>query len=242
MKYFIVYILFFTSNFLFGQQDSARVSYDVSSSIEIKKFDKETIEAYKNDNDFDYSQNVEETGLVLKIWNWLKRKMLQLSEWIFGVKKAAGYLAVFLRVLPYIVVGVVILLLIKFFLKLNVKSITEGKTEKAQVILTEDEVLIKEGNIEDFIAKAISQNNYRLAVRYYYLLVLQHLQKKDLIEWEPQKTNYDYLKDLQKGNYFKSFGELTRLYDFVWYGNFEINEIEFANVEEKFKKVTIKLS
>jgi len=34
----------------------------------------------------------------------------------------------------------------------------------------------------------------------------------------------------------ESFKDVTHLYDFVWYGNFEINEIEFFKVQGNFKK------
>lgn len=242
MKHLFFYILFFISGIIFSQQDSVEVNYDLSTPVQIRAFDKNNIEVYKGDSDFDYTQAVQEEGIVAKLWRWIKRKMLLLFEWLFGVGKAVGYLANFLRVIPYIVAGIVILLLIKFFLKLNVKSIADGKSEKAQVILTEDEVLIQDGNIQEFIEKAIHQKNYRLAVRYYYLLVLQQLQNKDLIVWEQQKTNDDYIKELQKHIFHQSFGEITRLYDFVWYGNFEINAIEFSNVEAQFIKATAKLN
>ena len=103
--------------------------------------------------------------------------------------------------------------------------------------ITEDEALIKNKNLSNFIQKAIAQKNYRLAVRYYYLLLLQQLEVKELIIWEQQKTNDDYIHEISETNLKSSFSKVTRLYDFVWYGNFEINELEFGSVEAEFEQI-----
>ncbi len=87
--------------------------------------------------------------------------------------------------------------------------------------------------------KAIAQKNYRLAVRYSYLNVLKQLEEKEIISWEQQKTNKDYIQEISEKNIKNSFEKLTRLYDFVWYGKFQINHIEFAKVQANFEKATI---
>jgi len=156
---------------------------------------------------------------------------------LFGVKYAKGILATILRVFPYLIAGIVLFLLIKFFLKVNSNAIISNTSNKAVVSITEDEALIKNKNLSNFIQKAIAQKNYRLAVRYYYLLLLQQLEVKELIIWEQQKTNDDYIHEISETNLKSSFSKVTRLYDFVWYGNFEINELEFGSVEAEFEQI-----
>ena len=97
--------------------------------------------------------------------------------------------------------------------------------------------MIKNKDLFKLIKQAIELKNYRLAVRYYYLNILKQLEGKQLIVYEQQKTNEDYINEISKENIKKSFEKLTRLYDFVWYGNFDINELEFGRVEADFENV-----
>lgn len=242
MKNFCIYILFLLiANSVFAQKDSLIVQYDTNSQVEIKELSNEQLDEYRNDSDFDYTVKKRKTGVFKNIWNWFIRIILNILTWFFGVESATGILAIIIKVVPWLVLAAVLFLIIKFFLKINTNAIITGKTEKAKVILTEDEEIINNKNIEALILKAIEQKNYRLAVRYYYLLVLQKLQDNELIEWEQQKTNEDYIKEIKKESVTTKFKDLTRLYDFVWYGNFEINEVEFAKVETNFNNLTSRL-
>ena len=170
------------------------------------------------------------------MFNWLGRQLFRFLEWIFGVKYAKGLFASILSALPYIILGIVLFILLKLFLKVNLKSSSIISKNNPVVSITEEEELIKSKDISKLIQQASQQKNYRLAVRYYYLNVLKQLENKELIIWEQQKTNEDYIKEISQKNIQHSFTNLTRLYDFVWYGNFVINETEFARVEQDFIK------
>ena len=68
------------------------------------------------------------------------------------------------------------------------------------------------------LANAEMAGNYRLAVRLGYLHVLKQLTDQGLIRWQPDKTNHDYLFELPAGPLPAAFRELTRQFDYVWYG------------------------
>lgn len=231
---FLFFILFSVG--IFAQTDSLIVKNDRSSSIVKKKFDSKKLKEYKTDKDFNYEEeNVnKEPTFLERVFNWLGRQLLRFLEWIFGVKYAKGLFASILSALPYIILGIVLFLLLKFFLKVNLKSSSLTSKNNPVVSITEEEELIKIKDISKLIQQAIQQKNYRLAVRYYYLNVLKQLENNALIIWEQQKTNEDYIKEISQKNIQHSFVNLTRLYDFVWYGNFVINETEFARVEQDF--------
>lgn len=238
----LIYILFvLISKTSFAQKDSLVVQYD-KSIIELKEFDKNQLDEYRNDSDFNYTEYKSKPTIFSRIWNWFKRVLLKILTWLFGVEEATGILAILLKIIPYVVLLLVLGLLIKFFLKVNVNSIVTGKNQRASVLLTEDEEIIKNKDIQSLIDKAISDKNYRLAVRYYYLLVLQKLQENEVIEWEPQKTNEDYIKEIKKKSIIDNFKNVTHLYDFVWYGNFEINEVEFSKVASIFNNLTASIN
>jgi hypothetical protein len=87
------------------------------------------------------------------------------------------------------------------------------------------------------IAQAVSLKDYRLAIRYYYLQVLQKLSSKGAIEFAPDKTNHEYLAELNGKPYKKDFAALTRHYEYAWYGEFEIGEQVFSAIQQKFKQL-----
>ena len=219
----------------FAQADSLVVKNDKSSIVR-KKFDSNNLEKYKQDRDFIYEEDTVkvEPSFLERVFYWFLRQISRFLEWVFGVKYAKGILATILTALPYVIAGIVLFLLLKFFLKVNLNSIVDTSKNKSVVSITEEEELIKNKDILKLVQKAISNKNYRLAVRYYYLNILKQLESKQLIIWELQKTNEDYIHEIQHQNIKNSFINLTRLYDFVWYGNFSINEVEFMRVESDF--------
>ncbi|GAB2768189.1 hypothetical protein GCM10027175_01250 [Hymenobacter latericoloratus] len=73
-------------------------------------------------------------------------------------------------------------------------------------------------DLETQLTEAEQQRNYRLAVRLGYLSVLRQLSDKGLIRWQPDKTNHDYLYELPTGPLPEAFRELTRQFEYVWYG------------------------
>ena len=240
MQKILFFILFLSFSVgVFAQADSLTVKKDKSSIVQ-KKFDAKALEKYKSDKDFDYSENevAKDPTLIEHVFNWLSRQLLRFLEWIFGVKYAKGIFGTILRAIPYIIVGILLFLLIKFFLKVNSNSIVSYTSNKPIVSITEDEALIKYEDLLKLINQAIDQKNYRLAIRFYYLNIIKQLEDNELIIWEQQKTNEDYIQEISKENIKSSFKDLTRLYDFVWYGNFEIDESKFVKVAANFEATT----
>ncbi|UYZ63340.1 DUF4129 domain-containing protein [Hymenobacter weizhouensis] len=75
--------------------------------------------------------------------------------------------------------------------------------------------------LDALLAQAETERNYRLAVRLGYLQVLRQLSDTGLIRWQPDKTNHDYLFELPAGPLPEAFRELTRQFEYVWYGEQE---------------------
>ena len=74
----------------------------------------------------------------------------------------------------------------------------------------------------------------RLSIRYYYLWLLKSMAEKNWIVWDIEKTNTDYLYELQRPAHREAFTYLSYLYNHIWYGEFEINEAEFEQIERSF--------
>lgn len=237
MHKLILFLILLLSVVSFGQTDSLVVQKDKSVVIQ-QKFNQKNINTYKLDKDFQYNETEiqHEPSFIERVFNWLGRQIVRFIEWIFGVKYAKGVLSTILKSIPYIIAALVLFLLFKFFSKVNASSIVSQALNKPTLTYTDEEDLIKNKDLGKLIQQAIEQNNYRLAIRYYYLQLLQKLQEKELISWEPQKTNNDYHKEITRQELKQNFGKLTHLYDFVWYGNFEINEVEFEKAASEFQQ------
>lgn len=146
-----------------------------------------------------------------------------------------------LQILMYVMLGIVIILIIYFILK-NAGGLSFGKEKRnikydtSEESGEEDLEQIHNNNFEFLINRAKSEQDYRKAIRYYYLWVLQKLTDRNLIKWHKDKTDFDYLEELKNHLIKDDFSKNTYIYDHIWYGNFEMNPKEFELAESIFQK------
>ncbi len=76
--------------------------------------------------------------------------------------------------------------------------------------------------------EASATENLRLAIRYGYMWLLQLFEKRGLIQYRPDKTNFEYYLELNDPGHKKIFKELSTRYEFAWYGDRAVSENEFA--------------
>jgi len=231
-KKLILSYLILSWTILFAQNDSI-VKYD-ESDIEPIAFNQEDLETYKGDDAFNYEEVTTESTWWTDITNWFYNMLRRFFEWIFGVGNAEGYLAMFLEILPYLLLALFLYLVIRFFIKSNMQGMGINKKNPNVVSLSEDEHIIKNEDIQQLIKNALVDKNYRLAVRYYYLYILQLLSERGMIDWQQQKTNDEYLKELSESNLKIDFGKATMLYDYVWYGEFDLDQSRYEKAEVVF--------
>lgn len=219
-----------------AQQDSTLLHYD-QGTLELHEISKDDLTDYKEDPKFDYEVVKEEIGWWEDFKNWAYNLLLRFFQWLFGGDSAVGALAVFLNILPYFLLGILIYLLIRFFLKVNSRTLLYAQKNGSIVGLSEEEHIIKNEDIQSLIKNAIAVKDYRLAIRYYYLHILKMMGNNGFIEWEMQKTNDDYIHELKNTALKQSFSKITHLYDYIWYGNFMIDEPKFRKAELAFSEL-----
>lgn len=130
--------------------------------------------------------------------------------------------------------------MIWLFYRLNPGAKLLTSKETAQVFYTEEEEIIKTKNIQELIDRALLNKDYRLAVRYYFLFVLKRLSETELISYGPDKTNTDYSKEI-KQEYAPLFKKVSRLYEYIWYGNFNVSESDFLKAKALFVSLNSKI-
>jgi len=218
----------------------------VPDSLQIQpvRIPSKNIDTYKSQKAFVYEIKTNTDNFILRAWDWFKRKLYFLLEkilnWLFGVKNGGKILQLILKALPYVAVIVFVYIIFRFLIGVDLIQLKKNRHQNLnKVYLSDEERIIQEEDLEQLIAEAIRQKQYRLAVRYYYLNVLKKLMNAGLIEWHDEKTNRDYVRELSQTKVFPLFKNLTFIYDYVWYGNYRPAEKEFKEIEKDFNSFQV---
>lgn len=199
--------------------------------------DENSIRDFQNDPDFNYIEATPEDTW----WTRFKQKINDLYRafirWLLGGAEATGVWRFVVEVLPYLLMVGLLAFLVWIFLKMDSGKLLMEKIKAPETLLSDDEELIQRQDLQQLIDKALASGNYRLAVRFYYLLVLQKMSGKDLIDWQVQKTNHEYIFEIEDPQLRKNFRKVTDIYDYIWYGNFEVDAAAFAKAESSFKTI-----
>lgn len=240
-----LFILFFffsgVSGFSFSLDEfqlHPEIKYDQSSDVTPVSFDPSKTEKYQNDPYFDYFEKIEEDNLWEKFKRWLYRVWVNFWTWLFGDFKSNSFLYFLYQAMPYLIIGGIVIFLVWLFYRLNPGSGLFYSKEEAKVFFTEEEKIIKSEDIQALIDDALANNNYRLAVRYYFLLILKSLSEKEIINYQFDKTNSDYIREIKQQSISTQFKKSAFIYEYVWYGNFEVSETDFTKAKYQF--VTLK--
>lgn len=198
-----------------------------------KKFKTGFQNKYKG-NDFNY----EELKPRESFWSKLKRKIDDFIRSVFGTidsDRTANYTDIALRIIGIIVLGFVLYFIIKTLADKEGNWIF-GKKNKKTIIKDEDlHENIHEINFPQSILHFENQKDYRSAIRYQFLYVLKRLSDKKLLNWNPEKTNKDYIAELNSTNFSKDFKHLAYIFDYVWYGEFNIDEKQYQGFKNQFQ-------
>lgn len=197
-----------------------------------KRFEEKFQSKYKG-SDYDYTTVKPRESLWQKIQNRIKK----ILESLFGKVdpgKTASYAENIMRIFAIIIIGFVLYFLIKFLLGKDGNFFFSRKNKKINIENQDLQENIHEINFSESIEKFERQKDYRFAVRYQFLLVLKKLADKKLINWNPEKTNKDYRSELKSNDLKTTFKELAYIFDYVWYGEFEVSEENYNNFKRKF--------
>ncbi len=199
-----------------------------SAAVTVRQFDRAALDAIRADPDFRY----EEQALDLSWWKrfkqWLAYKWRELFSRDGSLSLLNGTL---------IAVGVAALCyLILKLLGMDAASLFSRKSKRAPLDFTEHPESIHGIDFSQALEQAIETGNYRSAVRLLYLDCLKRLSDVHLIDWKPAKTNTAYAQELAEPGIRDAFQRLTRQFEYIWYGDFGIDQHHFAQLREAFRQ------
>jgi len=198
-----------------------------SSQVEVRKIPAQNLAAYKQDKSFQYRQQVTE-GMSLweRFWQYFWQKVNELMQQK-GVEIA-------MKVLMYVAPVLIFIFAILRFIGMEkvMLWISANKINNPAFSISEDNIYGID--FSQALEDAVSQGRYRDATRLHYLKTLRLLADKGRINWTKQKTNIDFARDLGGSELAHSFADITRLYEYAWYGEFAVSEPEYIHVRDYF--------
>lgn len=255
-KIFLILILILSCNFSVQAQEGYEPQPDtIAQTVVAEPSDEE--EEYE-----EVKQQPADTILVQRniylaedsILNWKKRKEYAYIKNLDSLLKASqqpteskapemrapdsgSFLS---RLLGGPVIKIILWTLALFFVGIIVYQLLKSKglfqsasTSRVSEKATEEEELLLQNDFDQLIQNAYKAGDYRMAVRYLFLKTLQQLRDKNHINYEPDKTNSKYVYEVPV-NWRNDFSQLIFQYEYVWYGHFDINSDQYAQVQKGF--------
>ncbi len=145
--------------------------------------------------------------------------------------------ALLLRIFFWIIIAVFIAVLLRYLLGLKrpPKNTRIERGLSSNIDLEAIEEDLPEAQLEDYLQQAINSKQFSLAVRLYYLVLLQALTHKKLVRWQKDKTNNQYVQELGGTPLQQDFRSVTLLFERVWYGDQTPDEAAFEQIAPQFQ-------
>ncbi len=193
-----------------------------------------------------FKTNYKDTSFVYEFKTPEKNAWDRFKEWLYDLfkdffnladkSKSLNHIDTILRVLAALLIIFVIYMIVKAILNKEGSWIFGRNTQAKIIDYTDVEKNIHLVDFKKLVASAIAKDDKRLATRYYYLWLLKKLSDATLIEWHPEKTNTEYSYEIKNQETKENFNYLSYLYNYIWYGEFEITEAIFNKTKEDFEK------
>lgn len=208
-----------------------------TSKVENKNTVKNLKEKY-NDSSFDYEPKISEKNAWDRFLEWLSYWFNRIFN--LGSENASmGFVELFMKVIAVLIIIFVIYLIVKAIMNDEGRWIFGKSSDKKVINYDEIEKNLHLVDFEKLIKEALKSGENRLIIRYYYLWLLKKLAEKEIIEWDVEKTNSDYLYEIKSERLKAEFSYLSYLYNYIWYGEFQLEEETLSKAIKSFEK-TIK--
>lgn len=203
-----------------------------TSSIERVKFSKNFKKKY-NDPSFIYEEKAPVKSLWDRFVEWFT-EWLKLTFDVQDSQTAISILDYIINTVAILLILLVIYLIVKAILNKEGTWIFGSKSDRNLIRYDEIEKNLHLVDFEKLIKDSINSGEHRLSIRYYYLFLLKKMSEKQIIEWDVEKTNSDYIYEIKSAELRARFEYLSYLYNYMWYGEFAVSIEEFEKAKKAF--------
>ena len=186
----------------------------------------EDLQSKYTDDIFTYERKIETSGWWTRFKEWLNDFFKNLFN-LESRQQAEEITDVLIQVAGVILFVLVVYFIVKAFLNKEGQWVFGKSSDKSIIPVTDIESDLSAVDFKQLIKTAEKNGHYRLAIRYYYLWLLKKLNQAGFIEYDIEKTNSDYQRELTAEKLSDDFAYTSYLYNYIWYGEFEVNDAQF---------------
>jgi len=190
----------------------------------VRSFDERAMAEYAASEEFAYMNYVVQPP---SIWDRIKWFLWELWQefWRDPIKSR---LTLWLFVLAMFAIAAF------YIIRMRFKHVIAGGSSSHEQMITQLAVDDERINYQQLIDEALNRQDFKAAIRYLYLSGLALLAKKERIRLAEWKTPYDYQLELS-GKSIAPYAKLTLLFEYVWYGDFDVKRADFDKGRNYFE-------
>lgn len=210
------------------------VSIVIPDSSKIVKIDTTFVKIKIPENEdklfkeFDYSKNTKSTFnpitalidyLINKFFKNISQKNLLMAR----------------QIIIWIIV-ILSLIIVYYILKKygwGIPLLNEEKSAKNHVLFSDIDRPLGKYDFDKIIKEFIQKKDFRMAIRWFFIFLLFEMEKKQHIRFDSHKTINDFKFDVKDKSYYHRFAEVCLIFEYVWYGKFDLDENAFQSVKNK---------
>lgn len=218
----------------FENEETSVIDTTLHRSIWV--YSSDSIRSLRSQKDFEYAKNLD--SLLKKRQELANKKQKKPSRSTTNVGNVFSFIEI---VLWALLIGALLFVLYRIFLSDRGLFASPLRNKSLQV---EEEQLTDDVYLDQQLQLAMKEGNYRLAIRYLYLQSINKLSERGWLQLSPDKTNYQYVRELSKPQLKNTFARITLHYEYAWYGDFVIGQNIFEPIKKEFDQFhqTIKQS
>lgn len=190
----------------------------------MRSFSAERIDALRAEIDYDT-----DLRRAPSLWDRFKQWLFDWLQRILGTK-AGGFV---FDNLIYLICFLAIITAIVVLSRNGLRNIFHGAPRSIGQVTSADED-IREMDLPALIAQAEEAADWRGAIRLHYLLVLRKLVDQGLLTWSPERTDRDYMRQLNDTSIRARFANAALIFQWVWYGHAEVDRDRYASFRRPF--------
>ena len=220
----ILTLLFIFTSAPAQEKDWIDVASIDSSSIRQRMIDSSLVLELRDDYAFRYTKGPK-SGETL--WERIKRWFYEsfIAPLVQGGGRGLGN---FLMLL--LAIGGVFIMFYFFFKNRKSTAIDKRDVTWGDVFANPTE--IEEQQFNRWMQEAELKPDYNEALKFLYLKCIRQMDKKNLIHYRPEYTNRQVLNKLKNKDVKEIFKQVSRQFEFVWYGHFEMDEAAYFQLKK----------
>ena len=195
-----------------------------TTPVELRSFDADAIGDLQRKYAYEQELTVEPT-----LWERFKE---WLAEWLGDMLGEAlgGSVADNL----FLLIAVILLGIGLYYLsKGGMRGVFQGKARSLGDVDPSEED-IRDMDLEIQLHSAETNGDLRLAIRLHYLIVLRYLVDIGAITWTPDRTDRDYLAQIQDPALRARFAQAALVFQWVWYGEAAVESARYELLKRPF--------